>query len=225
MLFHESEICSKISALHVAAYKCHLSIVKLLVNNERNVEYNASGCTALHVTERERHSDVVNFLILKGYDVNAKIGKNKLQKKSSCENKDIWNNATSFIDGISHLSSLYETGSGKTALHLGAVMGLKYTARCLLRNQTYVFIKDNTGTTPLEIIVQKGMSLILVEESMPISFADCNDYNLLHLSAEQDNLLFVQFCIEKHCDINTRSKLLDTSALVLAFSDGHDEVI
>ncbi|GBM77469.1 Ankyrin-2 [Araneus ventricosus] len=226
ILFHKYDAGSMIPALHMAAYKGHLSIVKLFLNNEINYQFFESGFTSLHLAACEGHTDVVNFLISKGYDINAKINKDELENDGVQGDwrTALWDNSGDFSD-ISQYFSFLKTKIGQTALHLSSLREHESTVRSLLKNQADIYIDDSIGTTPLYLIIQKGMADILVKESVPVAFKDHNDYSPLHLGAEKGDIEFVKYCIENGSDINARSKMLGSTALHKAVLNGHEEIV
>ncbi|CAL1263953.1 unnamed protein product [Larinioides sclopetarius] len=218
MLLHKSETGSKIMALHLAAYKGHLTVVELLINNGINNYSVNNGYTELHLAACEGHTDVVNFLISKGYNVNEKIG-----TIVSAENEIL----DSFLIDVSSSFGVnsFSQFSGKTALHLSVRMGHKDTVRSLLKCEADIYIKDDTDITPLQMMILEGMTDILVEEKVPVNLADLDDFSPLKTAAGVGDLLFVKYCIHKGCGINLRSKSSDISALDLAVLNGHVEVV
>ncbi|GBN09836.1 Ankyrin-3 [Araneus ventricosus] len=225
ILFDKYDTASQISALNFAAYMGHLSIVELLESNEMNVLRVDNGCTALHMAACEGHTEVVNFLISKGYDVNAKADRNELEKNLSNEVQDTWHAAiSSFFHGDLNLVSRY-LFSGKTALHLCAAKKHKDTVRSLLKNQADICIKDDTGSTPLRIIIRMGMANILVDEKVPLNFAYYDNFNPLQLGVLTGDLLFVKYCVEQGCNINSGTNCVKLTTLHIAVFRGHAEVV
>ncbi|CAL1282716.1 unnamed protein product [Larinioides sclopetarius] len=213
-------------ALHWVAYKGHLTIVKQLVDNEKNIEGNGNGCTALHLAAFQGHTDIVGFLISNGYDVNEKIKGNDFEEILSDEDEtcDTAIDIYDFNDAL-QLQPILKLESGETALHLSSLGEHKDTVRLLLKNEADINIKDDTDKTPLQIIIETGMTDILIKEKVPVNLADYDDCSPLQLSAQQGDLSFVKYCGEIGCDTNARSKISDLSALDLAVINGHTEVV
>ncbi|GBN06654.1 Ankyrin-1 [Araneus ventricosus] len=195
-----------------------------------NVESDGSGYTALHLTTHKGHTDVVNFLISKGYDINAKGDMDKLQNNPIFDDQDNRRIALSFLErgnlnDLAQLFSILKIGPGQTALHLSSVPEYKDTVRSLLKNQANIYIKDETGITALQLIIREGMADILVDEKVPVNFADYDNYSPLQLGAAKGDLLFVKYCVQNGCDTSVRSKKTDLSALDVAVVNGHEEVV
>ncbi|XP_055944745.1 serine/threonine-protein phosphatase 6 regulatory ankyrin repeat subunit B-like [Argiope bruennichi] len=227
MMLHKCYAGSKISALHWSAYFGHLNIIELLIN-DRNIFQCGDSCyTALHLAAYAGHIDIVNFLILKGYDVNAKCNVNQLQE-NICYDKN-HNKRPFFADlNIGELLQLFsrlEMSSGQTALHLSSIQKHKDIVRNLLKNHANIYNKDDTGKTPLRIIISMGMSYILIEENVPLNFIDYEDDSPLQLGAAKGDLLFVKYCVQNKCDINAKSRPSDLSALEFAVLNGHAEIV
>ena len=80
------------TALHIASSRCHLEIVKLLLELGADVNEKAKeGATPLHFAAQEDCLETVKFLLESGADINAKDdeGRTPLVRAIQWENEDI----------------------------------------------------------------------------------------------------------------------------------------
>ncbi|XP_055945199.1 uncharacterized protein LOC129975931 [Argiope bruennichi] len=214
LMLYRCDTDFKISSLYLSAYMGHLTSVKFLIKKGVSIKYDATGCTALHFAACGGHTDIANFLISRGYDVNAKIISKEVERNMST--------AIQFLRAVCNFN--ISQFSGCTSLHLSAYLGHKDTVRSLVKNQADLYIKDDNDRIPLQIIIERGLADILVEEKISVGFTEFDDYSPLHLGAIRGDLEFVEYCIQKGCDINARSRQKNETALYLAVFNDHPEV-
>ena len=72
------------TALHLAAKNGHLQVVQALVNYDHNIldVKNSDGWYPLHVAAGQGHSECVQYMILKGSDISATVGKDARKRNA-----------------------------------------------------------------------------------------------------------------------------------------------
>ena len=150
--------CEFGTALTIASYHGKEGTVKLLL--ERNVNVNAKdkrGKTPLIVATLAGHIDIVELLLDKGADANAKyIGGTALMDATVSERDEI-------------VALLLEKGAdteaenkyGVTPLSAAAKNGYRRIARLLLDNDANIEARDKNGNTPLMFAARNEQLLVL----------------------------------------------------------------
>jgi cytohesin len=133
--------------LHIAAYKGHVEIVKILL--DRGADLNAkdnTGHAPLHWAAIEGHVDVVRVLLDRGANPNAKnnTGHTPLHNAAYFGHVEI---VKILLDRGADLNA--KDNTGHAPLHWAAIEGHVDVVRVLLDRGANPNAKNNTGHTPL----------------------------------------------------------------------------
>jgi ankyrin repeat protein len=165
------------TALHHAASRKNIAIVRLLLN--RGADVKAKGIaerTALHYTVRTGNTAFVHLLLDRGADVNARdmFGDTVLHsavKEGSTAVVQL------LLDRGADINAQFK--NGYTALHHAAMRGDRAFVQLLLDRGADIEAKDVTGWTPLHCSAAKGeedVAYLLVNRGADI-YAKDNDGN------------------------------------------------
>jgi len=241
-----------VSKFHMSAWLGDLTSVKRFVEQgtDVNTKDDQLNWTALHWVAFTGHQDVIELLLAKGANVNA---------------KDEWNDVPLHYAAVAGKSDLVglllakeaevnsKDDSGKTPLHDAATQGHQEVVEMLIAAGADVNAKDQDGRTPLhqaarkgnrdiaELLIAKGADVNVADKDgrAPLSWAQRHEeiFELLrkheaeewgntplHWAARQGQLDLVLFHIAKGVDVNSKDEAGRT-ALHLAATYGKKDAV
>jgi ankyrin repeat protein len=145
-------ICGEI---HDAAKAGDLAKVKvLLTENPELVSSKWYGRMPLHEAAVNGHKDVVELLLAKGADVNAKDRNGNMTPL----HWGVWSYKKDVVELLlaNGADVKARNNNGLTPLHMAAQRGLKDIAELLLAKGAEVTASNNNGETPLHMAAQRG---------------------------------------------------------------------
>ncbi len=148
MNVNATEIHSGDTALHLAAKGNKIQAVKLLLENEANVNAkNKTSLTPLHMASVQGHLDTVKLLLDYGADVNIQdhFGLTPLHMASQYGHVDVMEYL--LVNGANVHAKTND--QGLTPLHWVAFWGYTEGVKTLLAYGADINAKDSTGDTPL----------------------------------------------------------------------------
>jgi hypothetical protein len=147
----EAIVTDTITDVHLAAEQGDLEKVKALLetNPDLATSKDKSGITPLHLAAYRGHKNIVELLLSKGADLNAKMkgGQTPLHAALEKGQKEV----------VELLLAYYANAwdnDGHTPLHCAAYQGHKEVVELLLAN--HVNAKNKDGHTPLHYALEKG---------------------------------------------------------------------
>lgn len=155
--------------LHWAVGYGLTEMVKLLIGNTNINQKNNAGYTPLYLAFLKGHGAIINLLIVKGADNNAKDN-----NQSSILHWVIKNNKDEFLGPLiakKETDIHVKDSEGVTPLHLVVMNGNFNIALTLIAKGADIHARDNKGYTPLHLAAGYGrvqMAALLTEDSTHI---------------------------------------------------------
>ena len=212
---NEESLSSAGTPLHIASYKGHETIAKLLISNDADIDaQNINGFTPLHLATQKNYLNIVKLLLT--YKASINEAADKLETALHIASKEghvdlaeflIFNGAKLDIKDI----------DGQTPLHL-AVENPKIV-KLLLRHGANLSVRNGKGYTPLhtavltkkidsvKILLKNGSNID--EFSIAPNFHDYQESSL-HMAIRNGDSKMVQFLIDNKANINIRIGLGQT---------------
>jgi len=181
------------------------------------------GLMPIHVAVQDDHEEIVDLLLKKGADVNA---------RTSWEATPLHLVARQGTRALMDLLIMRgadvnaETKDGDTPLHLAAANGRANQAYDLLEKGAKVNAINRFGNTPLLLAMGQSGSLIieaLVKGGANLNFRTTRGDTALHLAAQAGRVGVVSALVEKGADINARNQA-GSSALYVVAAKGNKDV-
>ena len=243
---------AKIPELHLAAYLGDMEKLKKYLQDEIDINSQEDfGSTALHAAANSGKKDIVEFLISKGANVDAKdayYGVTPLYYAAMHNYEDI---ADLLLAKGADVNAKEEDGH-YTLLYYAIWDNSKDAIKLLISKGANVNVKDESGYTPLVFAVwenDKDMVELLIDKGADINIEDNDGYtplywaamegnkelvelltakgatpiSAIHLAARAGDLAKVKSLIEAGADINARDKGGGTPLFSAVFAD-HDDV-
>jgi ankyrin repeat protein len=202
------------TSLCYACKEGHQEIVKLILNNIRNIDIvsskNKCGKTALMWASREGHLKIVDQLLRKGASIEAKTrdGGTAVHLAAS--------------QGHDHILNLL-LSRGTSALHVD-----KQIRNALMIASKYGYVETAKVTHQAimnqEDKIEKMMKESRGEYEKPVNLIDCNGKTALHIATESGNLGLVKLLINFEADVNIRD-FKGQTPLIKAAQRGHSNII
>ncbi|MHC4510458.1 MAG: ankyrin repeat domain-containing protein [Planctomycetota bacterium] len=207
------------STIHQAADAGDLAKVKAFIEEGIDVNTKVHGCTPLHCAARYGHKEVVELLIAKGADINAKDSRGRTPlylamyqdrketvKLLASKSGDVSLHTAAYIGDLQTVEKLIDAGAnvdanekGVTALLCAAKAGQTAVAKLLIANGADV----NAGEwTPLQEAASHSKAMV---ELLLAKGADVNTgkWTPLH-SAVSGPYEIVELLISKGANVNAR---------------------
>lgn len=171
--------------------------------------------TPLHFAAQAGQTDIVEYLITNGADVNAENieGKAPLQFAADNDHKEI-------------VKLLIDKGAD-VSLHVATHMGDLARAKSLIEEGAGVNAEDFGGETPLHIAAAKGhkeIAELLIAKGADVNTKNNWDWTPLHTAAAKGHKDIVEYLVCKGSDVNIRENEGKTP-LKLAKEKGHTEIV
>ncbi|XP_052562210.1 uncharacterized protein LOC120413312 isoform X2 [Culex pipiens pallens] len=145
------------TALHFAAHRGHIKIVKRLLNLSANVNSatEENGQTALHMASEMGYISIVQLLLYKGAQVNSASKHSGITPLHLAAQKGFAEIVSLLLTkgaAIDRATTVY----GQTALHFASSKGYLETVRILTKHRGNVNIKTQKKSTPLHLATRNG---------------------------------------------------------------------
>jgi len=200
------------TSVYEAVYKGDVDTVRRYLEQGGNVnaKYGFDGNTPLQRAAQNNNKDMVEMLIAKGADVNAKDkdGNTPLQRAAQNNNKDM---VEMLIAKGADVNA--KDKDGNTPLQRAAQHNRKDVAELLIAKGADVNAKDKDGNTPLQRAAQhnrKDVAELLIAKGADVNAKynakNKEDYTLLHWAAQNNSKDVAELLIVKGADVNAKEK-------------------
>jgi ankyrin repeat protein len=234
---------------HLAAYTGDLRGIKSLLEKDTPVD-SLEGLTLLHAAAAGGHTDVVEFLIAKGFEATAtteddettplhlaalsghkEVAELLIANGADVNSRERYSGRTPVelaMNGNHNevAELLISKGADISPLHFALHMADPAKARSLIEGGADVNKRTPYGTTPLHKAVRRGFKDIvelLIENGADVNAKDNWDWTPLH-SAVYDTKDMVELLIAKEADVNARDGA-GRIPLWYAEKEGHTEIV
>eukprot|EP00912_Choanoflagellata_sp_UC4_P000806 UC4_evm4s506 len=188
-----------------AAEYGELNLIETYVKDE-NVDVNSTtkdSITPLMIASAKGHTDVVDYLIKNGADVNRK-GLTALHM--ACD-RGLLNVIKILLGNKADVNS--ETDSGNTPLILAVEKGFKDCVECLINWNANVNHKNRSGRSALHFCCkgdQVGIAKILLKNGANVDVVDHDGHTAIRCAAENGSIEVARILIKQKCNVNIRSR-------------------
>jgi ankyrin repeat protein len=217
---------AKVSALHLAAHRGDIDKVRSILEKGTNVDVrDKAGHTPLFYAASAGQLHVVEFLISKGADVNAKDNRDGETPLFYAGDAG-WKNVVELL--IAKGADINARGGlGGSALESAAWLGRGDVAELLITKGADVNIRDDWGYIPLHAAACTG--LVEIAERLITKGNDINaktewGETPLHSAMWDSQIQMVEFLISKGADVNAQDSAGQTP-LHKAAERGHSTVV
>ncbi|XP_071572548.1 uncharacterized protein [Temnothorax nylanderi] len=211
--------------LSLAVLVGHSDIVEILLKNKACVNMNITDMNRLLYKAAKRgHKDIVNALITRGAYVDAVI---------ICDLTPLCCAAYGGHEEVVEI--LIASGANVniksyegTPLHLAAANGHDNVVKVLLDNKANININDNKNRKPLELAVARGhlqvVKMLLQYEKIDMDAKGNNDWTILHIASQENNLGMVKYLVDKGSDVNAKNAS-GSKPIHIAARDGYKDTV
>ncbi|KAF2967382.1 hypothetical protein GQX73_g6177 [Xylaria multiplex] len=200
--------------------------VRQLLQNGADVDANDianANQTALHKAAANGRDEIVELLLVKGANINAKDDSGRTALHGAVENKH-YEVARRLLDSKSEVN--VGDNSKQTALHRAAENGHEAVVELLLKYGANVDAEDHSGRIALHLASAKGRKETvqrLLATSVNVDVKDNSGWTALHWAARNNHETVVELLLGK-ADI-TAEDISKQTALHLAAKEGHENAI
>ncbi|XP_048476437.1 ankyrin repeat and death domain-containing protein 1A-like isoform X3 [Rhincodon typus] len=156
-IFSESKNKAGQTALHLAAEGGHFNCVKLLLDNQCQINVRCSqNLNALHYAVKQGHKDVCHLLVEEGIDMNA-VGQN------ACLHLAVKHNFAQLVRLLIAAGCDINISDHKqqSALHLAVERGQFAIVEMLLKANINLQLQDKQGKTALDLAVRSQHAVLI----------------------------------------------------------------
>jgi len=196
------------TSVYEAVYKGDVDTVRRYLEQGGNVnaKYGFDGNTPLQRAAQNNNKDMVEMLIAKGADVNAKDkdGNTPLQRAAQNNNKDM---VEMLIAKGADVNA--KDKDGNTPLQRAAQHNRKDVAELLIAKGADVNAKDKDGNTPLQRAAQhnrKDVAELLIAKGADVNAKDKDGNTPLQRAAQHNRKDVAELLIAKGADVNAKDK-------------------
>lgn len=183
----------ELSPLYEAARRGHENIVKLLLDQGAEIDYqvqdpdhdqdpNENGDAPLHGAVAAGKEEIVGLLLSRGANpnINGRYGYTPLYGAASQGYETI---ASLLLNNGASLD--HKGQNGETPLHVAAHAGKEEIVRLFLNEKANLDIRDNDGHTPICVAVRQGYQNVvslLLDAGVSVDYQDQEGNTLLHIA-------------------------------------------
>nr|XP_034184113.1 uncharacterized protein LOC117606144 isoform X1 [Osmia lignaria] len=187
----------------------HIDVVKVLLKNEVDVDFTQSvgGFSMLHVAAEFGHQEIVDFLLKKGANVNARNDRGGIPLHTAALNGHLEVVNTLILNGADVNARVLH---GCTSLHYAIENGHEKIANILLEHGANANVSDKTyNNTPLHYAAMNGHERIveaLLENNANTNITTVEGFTPLHLAVQNGHLEIVTTLLKHSTNINVTAK-------------------
>uniref|UniRef100_A0A8C3E7M4 non-specific serine/threonine protein kinase n=1 Tax=Corvus moneduloides TaxID=1196302 RepID=A0A8C3E7M4_CORMO len=192
----------------------------LLYNANPNLT-NKKGSTPLHIAIEKKFKSIVELIMARKINVNAKDEDQWTALHFAAQNGDDF--STKML--LDKNASLNEVDfEGRSPIHIACQYGQENIVRILLRRGVNVNIKGKDDWVPLHYAAWQGhlpiVKLLAKQRGADVNVQTVDGRTSLHLAAQRGHYRVARLLIDLESDVNVRNGLLQT-ALHIAAETGH----
>jgi ankyrin repeat protein len=213
----------RLTALHAAVYKGHLSVAMLLLERSADIgSRDFQSRTSLHIASYYGHADVVSLLINRGADLNARS--DSQETPLYLASKQGRQDAARLL--LEHKADANRRNArGWAPLHAASWEGHHDMVRLLLAHSAVTDPLTNDGWTPLHLALRKGdvhCVRLLLDHGADGNYPDSNGRTPLHLASRdgRDDVVQLLRGADKKCPDSD-----GWISLHLVAQDGHKYIV
>ncbi|XP_071636387.1 uncharacterized protein [Temnothorax longispinosus] len=214
-----------IKCLSLAVLAGYSDIVEILLEKTYVDMKDPANANLLHWAAGRGHTDVVNALIARGADVDARTS-NNLTPLCFAAQEGYEEIVEIFIAGGANVN--VKSTENVTPLHLAAVNGHNNVVKVLLDNKANINVKNNDDRTPDELAVARGhlqvVKLLMQYKKIDIVSKRNDDYTILHIASEESNLEMIKYLVDKGSDVNA-TNIFGSKPIHIAAREGYKDTV
>ncbi|MCK4935754.1 MAG: ankyrin repeat domain-containing protein [Elusimicrobiales bacterium] len=208
--------------LHIACFKGHLEIVKLLLENGAAINAkDEKNPTPLHVASIQGHTKIAKLLIENKADMGDKASYNLTHLKSTCEKNKAG------PENFLHSDSSDINNQKGTPLYMACIEGNLEIVKLLIEKGSYIETKGENNNTLLHIACNcgyLGIVKLLIEKGININAKDNNNITPLLNASNHGHTEIVKLLLSKGADANIKG-IHNTTPLHVASAGGYLEIV
>ncbi len=213
------------AAPHLAAYVGDHRGIKRLLEKDTPVD-SLKGLTLLHAAAAGGHTDVVEFLIAKGFEVTATTDDDRTPLHYAAIAMGNHQKVAEIliVKGADINSSVR---NGQTPLHRAALSGSREVVELLIRKGADVNAIDKNRGTALHRAGNDGhvdVAALLIDKGAGVNAKDKWLWTPLHYACWRNRKETVEFLLAKGADLNAKDEKGKTP-LAVAKEEGHAEIV
>ena len=211
--------------LHLAAEKGNLDHVKGLAKKKKRLhERNYFGGTALTVATLHGHAKIVEYLLLRGSDVNTQTSKGyaPLHVAAKIGDKNI---AEILLRRGGNVN--LQTSEGYTPLFIACFCGKRELVRCFIGAKVNVNLAAVDGTTCLHSATEMGyddLVSMLIKGNANVNEVMCDGETPLHIACRRGHARIVTLFLDSGAETDL-STIQGVTPLHLACRYGHKDIV
>ena len=164
------------------------------------------GSSILHIASQYGHFKIVQYLVEKGADVEAKDEDQKTHLHKACQ-KGLLANVQYLVEKDANIGA--KDKEEKAPLHIACENNNLPVVQYLIQTGANIEAKDKNQLTPLHVACQKGHLPIvqyLIEKGADIESKDCLEGTPLHYASFYGKTDVVQYLVSKGANKNSKDK-------------------
>lgn len=192
--------------LSFAVLAGYRDIVEILLKNKAHINMKYSeDATLLHLAAKRGHKEIVNILITRGANIDAMTINDTTPLYIAAQegHKEV---VEILIANRANVNVINVEGA---PLHIAAGCGHDNVVEVLLNNEAKINVKDNKNRTPLELAVAHGhlqvVKMLLQYKKVDMNAKSNDDWTILHIASQNNNLKMVKYLVDKGSDINAKN--------------------
>ena len=214
------------TALHLASEAGHLSLVKYLVEEERDYlsALNSENETPLHLAARNGRDYLVTYFVGKGCNINAATANGATCLHVACENGH-YTTVECLLKNGAEVNVV--NSADQTPLHIASSRGQTEIVKLFFLHNANFSLRDKDGITALlaaSINGHQNTVLFIVQHGGNINDTDGKGNNIAHFAVANDNYDILNFLSQHNVNLDVQNSDGDTP-LLQAVREGRHRIV